>query len=155
MATEIERKYLLDGLPCRASDGQRVLIEQGWVGRLRLRSRHLYGDRAMRDAAHYACVKFGRDLVRREYELGIPQLVFDALWPFTDGHRIRKIRHAVEDGGLVWELDVFIDRVPALVLGEVELPSSDYPVELPAWLEPHVVREVTGEAQYVNLNLAK
>jgi CYTH domain-containing protein len=54
---------------------------------------------------------------------------------------------------LTWEVDVFADR--DLVLAEVELPAATTPVELPGWLRGSVVREVTGEAEYVNLNLAK
>jgi len=37
----------------------------------------------------------------------------------------------------------------------VELPSVETKVDLPEWLKPYVVREVTDEAEYVNLNLAK
>jgi adenylate cyclase len=59
----------------------------------------------------------------------------------------------VAEGSLVWEIDVFSDR--DLVLAEIELPADDTAVNLPPWLAPHVVREVTDEAAYVNLNLAR
>jgi CYTH domain-containing protein len=36
----------------------------------------------------------------------------------------------------------------------VELPSEDTVAEPPVWLRPVVVREVTGEPEYVNQNLA-
>ena len=42
-----------------------------------------------------------------------------------------------------------------LVLAEVELPSEDVQPRLPDWLAPYVVREVTGEPEYLNMNLAR
>jgi CYTH domain-containing protein len=53
----------------------------------------------------------------------------------------------------MWEIDEFLDR--ELVLAEIELPAVDSPVELPAWLREHVVREVTAEPDYVNRALAR
>lgn len=50
-------------------------------------------------------------------------------------------------------MDQFCDR--DLVLAEVELPSEETAVEVPGWLKPYLVREVTDEAEYVNLNLAR
>jgi len=41
------------------------------------------------------------------------------------------------------------------VLAEVELPSSDTLVTLPDWLAPYLMRDVTGDAAYVNANLAR
>ena len=42
-----------------------------------------------------------------------------------------------------------------LFLAEVELSDPEQHPELPEWLAPYVVREVTNEAEYVNLNLAR
>jgi CYTH domain-containing protein len=59
----------------------------------------------------------------------------------------------VQDGDLTWEIDEFLDR--DLVLAEVELsPGEPTDVELPAWLRPHVEREVTGDEAYSNFKLA-
>jgi CYTH domain-containing protein len=59
----------------------------------------------------------------------------------------------VREGGHVWEVDAFLDR--DLVLAEVELESEDEEAPLPDWLAPWVEREVTGEAEYSNVNLAR
>jgi CYTH domain-containing protein len=40
------------------------------------------------------------------------------------------------------------------VLAEVELGGRPRDVSLPAWLEPHVEREVTEDQAYTNLHLA-
>jgi CYTH domain-containing protein len=79
--------------------------------------------------------------------------IFNKLWRHTHGRRVHKRRYFREDGGLVWEIDQFLDR--DLVLAEVELPAVDTPVHLPKWLEGHLVREVTGDTEFVNVNLAK
>jgi CYTH domain-containing protein len=66
---------------------------------------------------------------------------------------VRKRRYALPDGDLTWEVDEFTDR--ELVLAEVELPSESTVAEPPAWLQPYVVREVTGEDAFANAKLAR
>ena len=98
-------------------------------------------------------MKLGLGLERLEFEDETTADIFDALWPLTAGHRIRKRRHAVPEGELNWEVDQFLDR--DLVLAEVEIASAETPVTVPDWLAPHVVREVTGEPAYQNSALAR
>jgi CYTH domain-containing protein len=64
-----------------------------------------------------------------------------------------KRRYLVPAGDLTWEIDEFLDR--DLVLAEVELPSAEARVNPPEWLEPYVVRDVTGESEYSNMRLAR
>jgi len=91
--------------------------------------------------------------VREETEEATSAKVFDAMWPLTEGKRVTKRRHKIAEGGLVWEIDAFTDR--DLVIAEVELPTPNADAKLPDWLAPYVVREVTEESEYVNINLAK
>jgi adenylate cyclase len=91
--------------------------------------------------------------VRQEFEEEMPEAMFETLWPLTEGRRVAKRRYRITDGDFTWEIDDFTDR--DLVLAEVELPSSDTEVAVPEWLAPFVVREVTDEPAYVNINLAK
>jgi CYTH domain-containing protein len=65
---------------------------------------------------------------------------------------VRKRRYRIPAGDLTWEIDQFLDR--DLVLAEVELAAVDTPVVPPDWLQPYLVREVTGEAEYENRQLA-
>jgi CYTH domain-containing protein len=37
----------------------------------------------------------------------------------------------------------------------VELPSPDTPIVPPRWLDKWIVREVTGEPEFLNLTLAE
>jgi len=154
---EIERKYLLRYLPEEARDGQRADIEQGYVPgellRERVRRVVVRRDAAQKDVHYFRTVKVGTSVVRTEIEEETTAEIFDALWPLTRGHRLRKRRYAVESNGRTWEIDDFRDR--DLVLAEIELESECEPVEFPAWLAPAVEREVTGEDEYQNINLAR
>lgn len=59
------------------------------------------------------------------------------LWNGVDGH--------------VWEVDEFEGELSPLVLAEVELPSEDTSIELPAWLG----EEITGDHSWSNASLAR
>lgn len=149
---EIERKYLLNGLPPEAAAAPFDDIEQGWLPGEHLveRFRWVRGDGHQ---AWFRTVKLGQGLTRIEVEEETTPELFGAIWPLTDGCRVRKRRHRVPAGNRVWEIDAFTDR--DLVLAEVELPAADATAEVPAWLAPYIVREVTDDPAYVNRNLAR
>jgi CHAD domain-containing protein/CYTH domain-containing protein len=152
-ATEIERKFLLRAAPPEALAVPGVRIAQGWIPGERLRERlrrSVYPDGTVRWTR---TVKIGTGIERLELEEPTDPMLFETLWPLTSRERVEKIRHAVPDDSLTWEIDVFLDR--ALVLAEVELPEVDTAVILPSWLAPYVEREVTGEPAFVNANLAR
>lgn len=150
---EVERKYLLATLPPAAHMAPSVRIEQGWLPGQRIaeRLRRVLG--AGGDEERWRTIKAGRGIDRLEVEEAVAASLFEQLWPLTEGRRVQKRRHQVKDHDLTWEIDEFTDR--DLVLAEVELSSPDEAVEPPEWLKPYVVREVTGEDAYVNLNLAR
>ncbi|HZS61449.1 MAG TPA: hypothetical protein VFA43_19385, partial [Gemmatimonadaceae bacterium] len=149
--TEIERKYLLHALPDRAHDAPAEEIEQGYVPGEHLAER-LRRVRQNGDVHCYRTVKLGEGISRTEIEEEAPAAVFDAMWPLTEGRRITKRRYAIADEPFTWEIDEFTDR--ELVLAEVELPDASISVAPPEWLAPYIVREVTGEPEYLNINLA-
>jgi len=149
---EVERKYLLNGLPPAATDAPSVEIDQGYLPGERLieRLRRIHaagGDELVRT------VKEGSGLVRLEVEEAVAPEVFDGLWPLTEGLRIRKRRYRVADGDLIWEIDQFLDR--DLVLAEVELPTAEAEAPIPDWLHPWIEREVTEDPGYGNFELSR
>ena len=154
---EIERKFLLRALPGRARRGRRADIDQGY-----LPGEHLH-ERIRRvttrkgpglvEVRFYRTVKLGEGVTRTEVEEETTEAIFKAMWPLTKGRRLRKRRYAMDVDGKTWELDDFRDR--DLALAEIELDSEDEPVTFPRWLEPLVEREVTTEAAYLNINLAR
>jgi CYTH domain-containing protein len=149
---EIERKFLLSGVPEIAREAPSLRIEQGWMAGETIRERL----RRVSDASgerFYRTIKLGSGLTRAEYEESISREMFEPLWPLTKGCRIEKRRIQIRDGELTWEIDVFEGR--DLVTAEVELPSPEAPLAIPEWLAPCLVREVTGDPAYSNLNLAR
>lgn len=131
---------------------RRVLIHQGWIPGEQLQER-LRSVREEGTTRYFRTVKLGRGVRRVEVEEETTPEIFRRLWGLTSGKRVRKRRFIVlEADGHTWEVDQFLDR--ELVLAEVELPSEDAAVAFPPWLEPLVVREVTGEDAFVNVNLA-
>ena len=149
---EIERKYLLSALPPRARDFPCVPIDQGYVPgeRLHERLRRTKQDGVVRC---YRTVKLGTGVSRIEIEEETTPEIFSRMWTLTRGKRVQKRRWKVPAGELTWEIDEFLDR--ELVLAEIELPSEDTEVEIPGWLAPYLVREVTDDPSYLNLNLAQ
>ncbi|MCP3905381.1 MAG: hypothetical protein GY715_17270 [Planctomycetes bacterium] len=158
---EIEHKFLLDGMPVLPAGARAVRIEQGYLppapdgaalsGRIR---RAVDADGAVR-CTH--TIKRGRGVRREEIEREISEECFRREWERADAARLTKTRHRV-DAGLVggapavWEIDEFDDH--DLVYAEIELPSEDAVFEIPPWLAPHVVREVTDEIAYGNASIA-
>jgi CHAD domain-containing protein/CYTH domain-containing protein len=150
-AIEIERKYLLRGLPALDPATEVVDVEQGWLPGRRLLER-VRRVRSGRGEQYFRTVKLGDGLSRLEIEEETTGELFSHLWPLTEGRRVRKRRYYVADGALLWEIDEFVDR--DLVLAEVELPSPETLVEVPSWLSEVLVRDVTGEVEYLNVTLA-
>jgi CHAD domain-containing protein/CYTH domain-containing protein len=149
---EVERKYLLRELPPAANQGASLEIQQGYLPGTRLieRLREVRNDGQL---AWFRTVKSGAGLSRVELEEETTRDVFESVWPLTAGRRVRKRRWRVPAGDLTWEIDEFLDR--DLVLAEVELPTADTRVDLPDWLAPYVVRDVTLEPEFTNARLAR
>ena len=167
---EIERVWVLRAMPAVPSDAEVEVweIEQGYLApeaaseaelaRLGFpegRLRRVVGPSGAERFFH--TVKRGAGVVREEIEREITRAEFDAAWPHTRGRRLAKTRHRVRDGGLVWEVDLFRDLRAGdapLVMAEVELSDAEERFEMPAWLAPLVVREVSEDARYRNSALA-
>ena len=149
---EIERKYLLSGMPPSLEGQPFREIEQGYIPGERLHERVR---RVRKDGSEWyvRTVKVGSGIRRIELQEDTDRETFEVLWPLTEGRRVTKRRYRVPEGGLTWEVDEFTDR--DLVLAEIELPSEEVKPRLPEWIAPYVVREVTGESEYLNMNLAR
>jgi CYTH domain-containing protein len=168
---EIEHKFLLRGIPEIPRDlrdqTQALTIEQGYLAPLPQGEHSIHLNQQSTVAwgrlrktikpdgstMYHHTMKTGIGKVRRETERVITPEQFQEHWPRTIARRLKKIRHRVPDpSGLVWEIDVFsgVD----LVLAEIELPTAETTFEIPAWLKPWIVREVTLEAAYSNSAIA-
>jgi CHAD domain-containing protein/CYTH domain-containing protein len=154
---EIERKYLLRFVPEIARDGRRLDIAQGYVPGSKLHERirrvSVHHGSGRKEVRFYRTVKLGEGVARTELEEETTEAIFLTMWPLTKRHRLRKRRFEVDVDGQTWEIDEFRNR--DLVLAEIELDSEDEQVTFPDWLEPAVQREVTGEPEFQNINLAR
>jgi adenylate cyclase len=148
---EIERKYLLEGLPDRAAAAPFVDIAQGYLPGTRILER-IRRVTDTNETRFVRTIKLGQGVSRIEIEEPMTEHLFDALWPLTEGRRVHKRRYLVPDENSVWEIDEFLDQ--PLVLGEIELPDERHPT-IPQWLAPHVTREVTDEPAFTNARLAR
>jgi CHAD domain-containing protein/CYTH domain-containing protein len=149
---EIERKFLLSGVPRRRRNRRRLRIDQGWLPGERVFER-VRRVRSAQGTQWFRTVKIGRGLSRIELEEEIDRPLFNSLWRLTRGRRVHKNRYVFLDDGVEWVVDRFEGR--DLVLAEIELDSASRKVEIPAWLKPYVVRDVTGDRHYENVNLAR
>jgi CYTH domain-containing protein len=150
---EIERKYLLRGLPANVAQHPSVLIDQGYIPGTAVRERV----RRTQDGAtlrYFRTIKLGSGVDRAEFEEETTDTFFVAVWPLTEGHRIRKRRYNVPAGNRTWEVDEFLDR-DGLVLAEIELERADEAATPPADIAAQIVREVTDEASFSNYQLSR
>lgn len=148
MAVEIERKYLLLNDSWRDEVSRSQRMAQAYFANtdkssLRVR---IAGDKAW---LNIKGMTIGAS--RPEYEYEIPLADAEQQLALCMPGQIDKTRHYVERDGLVWEIDEFHGENQGLIVAEVELESEDQSFEKPAWVKV----EVTGEARYYNVMLAK
>lgn len=145
---EIERKFLLVALPDDLPPGER--IDQGYLARepdgTEVRVRRRAGRCGL-------TVKAGSGRSRREAEIDIDDAAFATLWPLTEGRRVEKARHVVDEAdGHAIEVDVYTGDLAGLLIAEVEFGSEEAAERFraPAWFGA----EVTDDARYKNARLA-
>jgi adenylate cyclase len=144
---EVERKFRLRQPP-DLSSSESDPIEQGYLavgadGEVRLRRK---GEKTLLTA------KRGAGLSRGEAEVEISAEQFEALWPLTEGRRLRKRRHVLPHDGLEIEVDVYQGELEGLIVAEIEFDSEEQArgFEPPDWLGD----DVTGDERFLNENLA-
>ena len=145
---EIERKFLLDGLPPALAFARRRAILQGYLA--------IDGDTEVRirrtPAGSTLTIKHGSGEVRVEEEIELGERQADALWELTDGRRLQKSRRQMRVDGHDVDVDEYAGALDGLVVAEVEFidEASAQAFEPP----PLFGRELTGEPAYANRNLA-
>lgn len=153
MQLEIERKYLLRALPVFPRVAGVLEIQQGYLPGDKLVERLRREESADGVVKYYRTVKLGSGVERVEIEDETDAATFAHLWVLTLGRRLTKRRYLIPNGPDVWEVDEFTDR--KLVLAELELDRADAHIEMPPWLTPVLVREVTDDRTYTNRSLAR
>lgn len=145
MATEIERKFLVNGDDWRQVQGTQY--RQGYLNRDKERTVRV---RIADDRAFITIKGLSKGATRAEFEYSIPVSDAEQLLLLCDGPLIEKTRHTVRYAGMTWEVDEFHGANAGLIVAEIELNSEQQPFEKPSW----VGREVTDDKRYFNSNLA-
>ena len=145
---EIERKYLIADESWRKEVCHSMRIAQGYLCSHRVTARIRICD----DKGIITFKSKSRDggLSRFEFEREIPHTVAEHLLHRCSGI-VDKVRHLVEYGGHIFEIDEFKGDNEGLIIAEVELSSRNEDVLLPPWCGD----EVTGERCFYNSFLAK
>ncbi len=66
---------------------------------------------------------------------------------------IEKVRYRIPHCNLIWEVDVYQGENLGLITADVELPSLNYPIEFPEWIDSE--SEITTNSKYYNWNLGR
>ncbi|MEJ8676398.1 CYTH domain-containing protein [Chromobacterium amazonense] len=147
MALEIERRFRVNGDSWRGL-APGVQYRQGYLSVEKERTVRV---RVVGQQAWLTLKGNISDVTRHEFEYAIPladaQTIMGAMCPMV----VDKLRHRIEHGGFVWEVDEFFGDNAGLVLAEIELPSEDTAFGKPAWLG----EEVTHDGRFTNAYLSK
>jgi CYTH domain-containing protein len=147
MALEIERRFRVNGDSWRGL-APGVQYRQGYLSVEKERTVRV---RVVGQQAWLTLKGNISDVTRHEFEYAIPladaQIIMGAMCPMV----VDKLRHRIEHGGFVWEVDEFFGDNAGLVLAEIELPSEDTAFDKPDWLG----EEVTHDGRFTNAYLSK
>ena len=97
-------------------------------------------------------MKRGSGGIRTEEEIALEPEQFEALWRFTEGRRLEKVRYLVPTATGEIEVDVFEGELAGIITAEIEFDSEAQSDAFgpPEWLGG----EVTGDHRYANETLA-
>lgn len=144
MATEIERKFLVQGGSWRQGVPKR--LRQGYLSRDRERTVRI---RIAGERATLTIKGPSRGTARAEFEYHVPLRDAEALLALCDRPPLEKNRYLVKHAGATWEIDEFLGANAGLVVAEIELEDEQQAFKVPAW----VSREVTDDPRYLNSRL--
>lgn len=149
MATEIERKFLVDHEKWKKlKKPAGIHYQQGYLlDELKCTIRvRLAGSRG------YVTIKGANSgISRKEFEYRIPADDASELIRSFAGSSVEKIRYRIRFRGKLWEIDEFMGDNKGLIMAEIELKTESEEFEKPGW----ITNEVSDNHRYYNSNLAK
>ncbi|PIE00399.1 MAG: adenylate cyclase [Thiothrix nivea] len=147
MATEIEHKFLLANEGWRQQIIRSVAYRQGYLSNNKSASVRI---RIAGDTANINIKGMTIGVQRSEYEYPVPLAdANEMLDQLCLRPLIEKVRHFVEYGGKIWEIDEFGGDNAGLVVAEVELEAVGEDFELPHWAGD----DISGIERYYNVAL--
>jgi adenylate cyclase len=149
MGVEIERKFLLRNNAWRPLAHAALHLRQGYLNN---ESRCSVRIRTSANQAWLNIKSATLGAQRQEFEYEIPLADADQMLDtLSIKPLIEKVRHLVNIGEHVWEIDEFEGDNAGLIVAEIELDDPDEPFEKPDW----VGEEVTHDVRYYNTSLSR
>lgn len=150
MATEIERKYLIQFKAWQQAkkNAEYTHISQGYLS---LNPERTVRIRITKASALLTIKGITKGVSRSEFEYQIPLNDGLALLKICQGSIIKKRRYLLPYDNLIWEVDEFEGDNTGLIIAEVELESEDQIFTLPSWIK----EEVSDDNRYYNANLVQ
>ena len=146
MATEIERKFLVDPEKWIPNDHGTKMI-QAYLSvapapTVRIR---LAGEKTI------LTIKGRSNTISRpEFEYEVPLDDAVELFKMAISYPVEKTRYEVMHEGFLWEVDIFEGKNSGLIMAEIELESIDQNFPRPDWL----LEEVSHDMRYYNSYLS-
>lgn len=144
---EIERKFLVKTSLFPASS-HTVIMRQGYLS---VDPERVVRVRVEREKAWLTIKGRMAGITRPEWEYDIPVSEALEMLKLSIYAPIEKIRHRVQVGNHLWEVDEFLGSNAGLWLAEIELDDESEPFDTPAWLG----MEVTNDRRYYNSQLSQ
>lgn len=155
---EIERKFLLKAIP-DLKPTEVIKIKQWYLKidgiweRARSMDSNIYGIKWV----HTIKTRIS-DISNIEEEWDMDKNEFDDFVKRCKSSKqnarfITKERRIYPDGELKWEVDVFSQKCH-IIVAEIEIPTEDYELEIPEFIQKKSLLEVTGLKQFSNRSLS-
>jgi CYTH domain-containing protein len=155
---EIERKFLLKAIP-DLKPVEVIKIRQWYLKvdgvweRARSMDSNVYGIKWV----HTIKTRIS-DISNIEEEYDMEKIEFDEFVSICKSSKqnaryITKERRIYPDGNLKWEVDVFSQKCH-IIVAEIEIPTEDYELEIPEFIQKKSLLEVTGLKQFSNRSLS-
>lgn len=151
---ETERRFLLKSLPNNLRWSNILRINQKYLSEINSdiveRVRHVISiDSGINSYFHTITTKFSNEIEKEITEEEYIKMSYLSSKKFRS---ILKERYIKYDNNLKWEIDDMHNN--KLIIAEIELPSEDFELVIPDWLQPFILLEITGMKQFSNSNLA-
>ncbi len=155
---EIERKFLLKSIP-DGKPSETIKIKQWYlkVDGIWERARSMESNISGIKWVHTIKTRIS-DSSNIEEERDLSKDEFDDFVKRCKGSKqnakyITKQRRIYPDGDLKWEVDVFSQKCH-IIVAEVEIPTEDYELAIPDFIQKKNLLEVTGMKQFSNRSLS-
>ena len=155
---EIERKFLLKAIP-DLKPTEVIKIKQWYLKvdgiweRARSMDSNIYGIKWVHTIktriSDISNIEEEYDMDKNEFEDFVKRCKSSK----QNARYITKERRIYPDGELKWEVDVFSQKCH-IIVAEIEIPTEDYDLDIPEFIQKKSLLEVTGLKQFSNRSLS-